>query len=85
MQADAAATGVAEGMEAKDVGEVGEVEGGAVDAGKIGANGESSLEIAAGAAGGAGAMFSVGASLISGATAAFVAGEGTALVGVVAG
>ena len=48
-------------MEAKDVGEVGEVDGGAEDAGKIGANGESSLEIAAPEAGGAGAVVSVGA------------------------
>jgi hypothetical protein len=51
----------AAGMEAKDVGEVGEVEDGTEDAGKIGANGESSLEIAAGEASGAGAVFSVGA------------------------
>jgi hypothetical protein len=48
-------------MEAKDVGEVGEVEGGVEDAGKIGANVESSLKTAAGAAGGAGTVFSVGA------------------------
>ena len=53
--------GAAEGMEAKDVGEVGEVEGGVEDAGKIGANVESSLKTAAGAAGGAGTVFSVGA------------------------
>ena len=53
--------GATEGMEAKDVGEVGEVDGGAEDAGKIGANGESSLEIAAAEAGGAGAVVSVGA------------------------
>jgi len=77
--------GVAEGMEATDVGEVGEAEDGAEDAGKIGASVESSLKIAAGAAGGAGAVLSVGAWLISGATAAFVAGEGTALAGVAAG
>jgi hypothetical protein len=46
--------GVAEGMEAKDVEEVGEVEDGTEDAGKIGANGEGSHKIVAGAgAGGA--------------------------------
>jgi len=47
-------------MKAKGVGEVGEVEGGAEEAGKIGANGEGSHKIVAGAgAGGAAEVWTV--------------------------
>jgi hypothetical protein len=76
---------IEEGEEAEDIEEVREAEEVAEDVGEIDANGEGSHEIAAGAGVAAAAAFWSVACLISGSREVVVAGEGTALAGVVAG